>query len=166
MGYGDEEKIQLVCQLYPQNPNSTCSLNLFRLSPHPIPHTSILHKVRTMQITQCLHTAILVSDLELSEHFYGKVLELPKVSRSLKFPGAWYQVGEYQIHLIVASKIPTEYQNQKWGRNAHIAFSVSDLEAAKLQLLNYNCLIQPSASGRPALFTQDPDGNVIELSQQ
>ncbi|PLZ85685.1 glyoxalase, partial [Fischerella thermalis CCMEE 5196] len=24
---------------------------------------------------------------------------------------------------------------------------------------------QPSASGRPAVFTQDPDGNVIELSQ-
>jgi catechol-2,3-dioxygenase len=26
--------------------------------------------------------------------------------------------------------------------------------------------VQPSASGRPAVFTQDPDGNVIELSQQ
>ncbi|NES67685.1 MAG: glyoxalase, partial [Okeania sp. SIO2D1] len=27
------------------------------------------------------------------------------------------------------------------------------------------CQIKMSASGRPALFTQDPDGNIIELSQ-
>ncbi|WP_017314282.1 VOC family protein [Mastigocladopsis repens] len=119
-----------------------------------------------MQITQSLHTAILVSNLEHSEHFYGKVLGLPKVERSLKYPGAWYQVGEYQIHLIVASSVPTETQNEKWGRNPHVAFLVTDLDAAKQQLLNHNCPIQPSASGRPALFTKDPDGNVVELSQQ
>ncbi|HEY9300821.1 MAG TPA: VOC family protein, partial [Phormidium sp.] len=55
-----------------------------------------------MQITQCLHAAILVSDLERAEQFYGNVLGLSKVDRVLKFPGAWYQVGEFQIHLIVA----------------------------------------------------------------
>ncbi|MDF5718522.1 MAG: VOC family protein [Rhizonema sp. NSF051] len=119
-----------------------------------------------MQITQCLHTAILVTDLERSEHFYSKVLALSKVERSLKFPGTWYQIGNYQIHLIVAPTTKIEPQNEKWGRNSHIALSVVDLEAAKQQLLNYNCLIQPSASGRAALFTQDPDGNIIELSQQ
>lgn len=119
-----------------------------------------------MQITQCLHTAILVTDLEKAEDFYGKVLRLPKVERSLKFPGAWYQIGNYQIHLITASSIPYEAQNEKWGRNAHIAFAVADLDAAKQELLNHNCPIQPSASGRPALFTKDPDGNIVELSQQ
>ncbi|OKH54019.1 VOC family protein [Scytonema sp. HK-05] len=116
-----------------------------------------------MQITQCLHTAILVTDLERAEHFYGKVLGLPKIQRSLKYPGAWYQVGNYQIHLIAAVRVPTEDQNEKWGRNPHIALCVADLDAAKQQLLDHNCLIQPSASGRPALFTKDPDGNVIEL---
>ncbi|MCP6761265.1 MAG: VOC family protein [Fischerella sp. CENA71] len=119
-----------------------------------------------MQINQCVHTAILVTDLERSEHFYGTVLGLSKVERPMKFPGSWYQVGEYQIHLIVALSVHGETKNEKWGRNPHIAFLVSDLDAAKQQLLNYNCLIQPSASGRPAVFTQDPDGNVIELSQQ
>ncbi len=118
-----------------------------------------------MQITQSLHTAILVTDLERSENFYGTVLGLPKVERPMKFPGVWYQVGEYQIHLIVAPTVSSEPKHEKWGRNPHIAFSVSDLDAAKQQLLNYNCPMQPSASGRPALFTQDPDGNVIELSQ-
>jgi catechol 2,3-dioxygenase-like lactoylglutathione lyase family enzyme len=125
---------------------------------------------QSMQVKQCLHTAILVSDLEQADRFYGEVLGLAKVERSLKFSGAWYQVGAYQIHLIVASTVPStqspEIQNfEKWGRNPHIAFAVSDLDAAKQQLLTHNCPIQMSASGRAALFTQDPDGNFIELSQ-
>jgi glyoxylase I family protein len=121
-----------------------------------------------MQITKPLHTAITITNLEAAEHFYGKVLGLVRIERSpsLKFSGVWYQVGEYQIHLIVASAVVNEPKHEKWGRNPHIAFSVSDLDAAKQQLLNYNFLIQPSASGRPAIFTQDPDGNVIELSQE
>ncbi|MHC5743701.1 MAG: VOC family protein [Nostoc sp.] len=119
-----------------------------------------------MQITQSLHTAILVTNLERSEHFYGKVLGLFKIDRSLSYPGAWYQVGNYQIHLIVATTVPTENPNEKWGRNPHIAFTVADLNAAKQEFLNHNYPIQASASGRAALFTQDPDGNVIELSQQ
>jgi glyoxylase I family protein len=119
-----------------------------------------------MQITQSLHTAILVTDLEKAEHFYGEVLGLVKIERQLKFAGAWYQVGDYQLHLIVAPFVTNQPKHEKWGRNPHIAFSVSDLDAAKQRLLNYNFLIQPSASGRPAIFTADPDGNVIELGQR
>lgn len=120
-----------------------------------------------MQIKQCLHTAIVVSDLEQAEHFYGEVLGLPKVDRLLKYPGAWYQVGDFQIHLIVASTAVDNLQNpEKWGRNPHIAFSIADLDAAKKQLVAHNCPIQTSASGRAALFVQDPDNNIIELSQE
>lgn len=127
-----------------------------------------------MQITQCLHAAVLVSDLEQAEHFYSNVLGLSKVERTreahatqtLKYPGVWYQVGEFQIHLIVAPLASAELQNpEKWGRNPHVAFSVADLDAAKNQLIHHGCPIQMSASGRAALFTQDPDGNIIELSQ-
>ncbi|MEC4880500.1 MAG: VOC family protein [Scytonema sp. PMC 1070.18] len=119
-----------------------------------------------MQITQSLHTAIIVTDLERAEHFYSKVLGLSKIERTLKYPGAWYQVGSYQLHLIVAPSVPNEPQHEKWGRNPHIAFSVADLDIAKQQLIDHNCPIQPSASGRPAVFTKDPDGNIIELGQQ
>lgn len=118
-----------------------------------------------MQITQCLHAAVLVSDLERAEHFYGNVLGLSKVERSLKYPGAWYQVGEFQIHLIVDPGIEAQLQNlEKWGRNHHVAFSVANLDEAKEQLLAHGCNVQMSASGRAALFTQDPDGNVVELN--
>ena len=119
-----------------------------------------------MQIIQCLHTAILVSDIAQAEHFYSNVLGLSKVDRSLKYPGAWYQIGEFQIHLIVAPSVPSAPQNpEKWGRNPHIALAITDLNAAKNQLIAHNCPIQMSASGRTALFTQDPDNNIIELTQ-
>ncbi len=120
-----------------------------------------------MQIIQFLHAALLVSNLEKAEHFYGQILGLPKADRSRNFPGTWYQVGNFQIHLIVSSEIIPDLVNlEKLGRNRHLAFSVPDLDSAKAQLLENNCPIQMSSSGRPALFTQDPDGNIIELSQQ
>lgn len=120
-----------------------------------------------MQIIECLHTAVLVADVGRAEYFYGAVLGLPKVERSLKYPGAWYQVGGFQIHLIEDSTFSVSLQNSdKLGRNRHIAFSVADLDAAKARLTHHGCTVQMSASGRAALFTQDPDGNVIELSEQ
>ena len=119
-----------------------------------------------MHITQSLHSAILVSNLEKSQHFYSTVLGLSKVEINLKFPGIWYQVGNFQIHLILAATIiPDAVDFEKLGRNRHLAFSVANLEAAKEQLIAHNCQIQMSASGRSALFTQDPDGNIIELSE-
>lgn len=117
-----------------------------------------------MQVLKCLHTAILVRDLAQAEQFYGTVLGLPKVNRVLRFPGIWYDIGGYQLHLMVGS-VPELENPEKWGRNRHIAFAVADLAAAQARLAAHGCVIQASASGRAALFTQDPDGNVIELSQ-
>jgi glyoxylase I family protein len=119
-----------------------------------------------MQIARYLHAAILVSDLEKAEHFYGTVLGLPKVDRVLKFPGAWYEIGGCQVHLIQQDGFSNDLQNpEKLGRNAHLAFAVEDLDAAKTQLMAHGYATQMSASGRAALFTCDPDGNVIELQQ-
>lgn len=119
-----------------------------------------------MQLTQFLHAAIVVSDLEKSEQFYGSVLGLKKIDRVLKFPGAWYEVGAFQIHLIADASLASGIQNvQKWGRNRHLAFSVENLEKAKETLIQADCEFQVSASGRAALFVKDPDGNVIELGE-
>lgn len=119
-----------------------------------------------MKITNFLHTAILVSNLEKAEYFYSQVLGLTKIDRSLKYPGVWYQVGDYQIHLIVDSQRKDTISNsEKWGRNPHLALGVTDLEEAKKKLAINGYNFQISASGREALFTQDPDGNVIEITQ-
>ena len=119
-----------------------------------------------IQINQPLHVAVLVSDLAKAEYFYSSVLRLPKIARSLRFPGSWYQIGSFQIHLIVAEGLNQSLQNpEKWGRNPHMAFAVTDIEATKEQLTSQGFPVQMSHSGRPALFTRDPDGNVIELNQ-
>jgi catechol-2,3-dioxygenase len=117
-----------------------------------------------MQILTSLHTSIVVTDLEKAEHFYSEVLRLVKIERIRKHPGAWYQVGDNQLHIIVDLNAPRQPKHEKWGRNPHVAFSVSDLDAAKKQLSHYNFPFQLSDSGRLAIFTQDPDGNIIELS--
>ena len=124
-----------------------------------------------MMISHFLHAALLVSDLHRSSLFYGTVLGLAVVDRPLDFPGIWYQIGAMQLHLMVNENPINDAINDrsatpiKWGRNRHLAFAIEDLERCKTQLESYGCPVQLSASGRPALFTQDPDGNVIELTQ-
>jgi len=119
-----------------------------------------------MQVTEYFHTAILVTNLEKSEYFYGEILGLKKIERVLKFPGIWYEIGKVQIHLIVVAEVPVDrVDEEKWGRNRHLALRVESLENAKEKLLSCGCKFQMSASGRPALFTEDPDGNIIELSE-
>jgi glyoxylase I family protein len=117
-------------------------------------------------LTHFLHAALLVSDLDKAEQFYGDVLGLTKIDRSLKYPGAWYQLGNVQIHLMVDPRTQVSLtEAEKWGRNPHLAIATADLNAMKTRLLEHGCPVQVSASGRPALFTRDPDGNVLEIGQ-
>ena len=119
-----------------------------------------------MQITTFLHAAILVTDLDRAQHFYSTVLGLPQVDRPLKFPGIWYQVGEFQIHLIATSTVAANKANtETWGRDRHLAFAIKDLDAVNAHWFSQNYPFQMSTSGRAALFVQDPDNNVIELNQ-
>jgi glyoxylase I family protein len=120
-----------------------------------------------IEVISCLHVAIMVSNLARSIEFYSNILGLNKVDRDLNYPGVWYQIGNLQIHLIE----DLNYQSNmaidlfKSTRNPHIALGVRDLETAKHQLLAANYIVKMSNSGRSALFTQDPDGNTIELTQ-
>ncbi|MFZ9737220.1 MAG: VOC family protein [Prochlorotrichaceae cyanobacterium] len=116
-------------------------------------------------ISGFLHAALVVTDLERSAWFYGTVLNLPPLDRPLSFPGLWFGVGTVQLHLMAQDQVVDDRLNlHKWGRNRHLAFAVDDLEACQAQLEQHGCPVQRSASGRSALFTQDPDGNIIELS--
>jgi len=117
-------------------------------------------------MTQFLHTAINVTDLERAVAFYEGVLALRRVDRPLTFPGVWYQVGGVQIHLIQATQVVNRLQDgDRWGRNPHLALGVPDLEDLRQKLAAAGIPYQASASGRAAIFVQDPDGNLIELSE-
>jgi glyoxylase I family protein len=119
-----------------------------------------------IEVTSCLHVAVMVSNLTRSIEFYSNILGLKKVDRDLKYPGVWYQIGDLQIHLIedLNYQPNVEIDLFKSTRNPHVALGVRDLDVAKQQLLAANYVVKMSNSGRAALFTQDPDGNAIELT--
>jgi glyoxylase I family protein len=110
-----------------------------------------------------LHVAVQVSDLAKAEEFYAQVIGLEQVERTLTFPGAWYQIGDFQLHLIVSEWAAHPAREDKWGRHPHITFAIRDLEGRMRSLREKNIPFQMSSSGRAALFVKDPDGNVIEL---
>jgi len=112
-----------------------------------------------------LHVAIQVSDLDAAEAFYTHVIGLQKVERNLTFPGTWYQVGNFQIHLIVSEWAQHPPREEKWGRHPHITFAIHHLDDIKQSLEAQAVPFQMSSSGRAALFVKDPDGNVVELLQ-
>jgi glyoxylase I family protein len=119
-----------------------------------------------IEVVGCLHAAVIVSNLDRSIEFYSDILGLKQVDRTLKYPGIWYQIGDFQLHLIedVNYRANGEIDLMKSTRTPHVALEVRDLDTAKQQLLTANCVVKMSNSGRSALFTQDPDGNAIELT--
>ncbi|MDS3862180.1 VOC family protein [Thermosynechococcaceae cyanobacterium BACA0444] len=115
--------------------------------------------------SQFLHVAINVTDLAKASEFYGGILQLPLAPRNLNFPGLWYQIGPNQIHLIVSETVAQYHPDHRWGRNPHLALGVKDLEAIKERLRAAGYGFQTSHSGRAAIFVQDADQNIIELTQ-
>jgi catechol-2,3-dioxygenase len=110
-----------------------------------------------------LHVAVQVSDLETSDRFYTEIIGLKKIGRQLSFPGSWYQIGDFQLHLIVSEWAANPVREEKWGRHPHMTFAIADLSTIKRSLIERNVPFQMSSSGRAALFVKDPDGNVVEL---
>lgn len=114
-------------------------------------------------ILHVLHVAIQVSDLERADQFYSEVIGLTKVERNLSFAGSWYQVGDFQLHLIVSDWAQNLEREDKWGRHPHLTFAIKGLDGVKRSLTEQQIPFQMSSSGRAALFIKDPDGNTVEL---
>jgi len=113
-----------------------------------------------------LHTTLCVCDLETARSFYGELLHLHEITnRPLSFPGLWYDLGNAQLHLILDPNFQAPIASSAaWGRSPHLALFVPDLPSIRQRITDRGIAYQASASGRPALFVRDPDGNTIELS--
>lgn len=119
-----------------------------------------------MKVTWLLHAALLVADLESSKRFYGGTLGLNEKPRpNFDFPGAWYDLGECELHLMVTrDALPSADARPR--RDSHVAFRVDDLEAAERALEEAGLEFRRSSSGQPSIFVRDPDGNLIELQRR
>jgi len=107
------------------------------------------------------HIAINVTDLARAKNFYAQLLGLEEIDRpeSFKFPGAWYRVGTFVIHLVGRPQRDpdTTAHYCLWVENVHGAQKA--LEAAGFET-KWDTLKIP---GVDRFFTRDPDGNRIEF---
>lgn len=94
--------------------------------------------------------------------FYGQALGLPEIPKPESLPtvGAWYQLGDTQVH------IATELEIHNATTRRHVAFQVDDLAAFRqhLQTLDVEIIpdLQPIA-GCDRFYLRDPAGNRIEI---
>jgi catechol 2,3-dioxygenase-like lactoylglutathione lyase family enzyme len=120
---------------------------------------------------------LIVADLERSRRFYGGALGLDEVPRprNFVFEGAWFQVGDDQIHLLVEAETTSTAGGVDPGPSAatglatHIALEVDDLRTALARLDEHGVALiggpMPRGDGYEQVFMRDPDGYVIELFQ-
>jgi catechol 2,3-dioxygenase-like lactoylglutathione lyase family enzyme len=112
------------------------------------------------------HVSFAVQDLTASKRFFGGVLGLPEAERpSFSFPGAWYSLGDRQLHLIVEQSAGREAAD-RISRSDHVALEVSDIESDRKVLRDAG--IEFGEGGNQALgmdqvFCRDPDGHVVEF---
>src|ERR1051326_9574928 len=115
------------------------------------------------------HVTISVTDLERAKSFYAAVLGLDERERpAFDFPGAWYDLGDRQLHLVVHEETKTLRGTTKVDpRDAHFALRVNDFESMLERLRSHGFDVVESRVN-PTLwmqmYTTDPDGNVIELN--
>jgi len=112
------------------------------------------------------HVSFTVSDIDAARRFYGEVLGLPEIERpDFGFPGAWFEIGDVQVHLIVPPEgAPVGRPPPSLSPVAgHAAFQIDDYEAVRDALRDQGVEVLETAPSVGQLFVRDPDGNVIEL---
>ncbi|HEB59057.1 MAG TPA: glyoxalase [Gammaproteobacteria bacterium] len=122
-----------------------------------------------MKIGAVLHVSYLVADLPRACHFYADVLGLrPDDSRpELGFPGAWFHLGEQQLHLLrLDNPDPVTGRPTHGGWDRHVALAVDSLDELVVRLDAAGIVYTTSRSGRRALFCRDPDGNTLEFIEE
>jgi len=115
------------------------------------------------------HVSVCVTNLPRAKQFYGDLLGLPEIARpAFSFPGAWYQLGDWQLHLIVhttprALRGTTEID----GRDGHFAFRVRDYNETVEYLRSRGVPFWENPQNPTPwkqVYVTDPDGNVIEFN--
>jgi glyoxylase I family protein len=114
------------------------------------------------------HVAIPVCDLERSKRFYGGLLGLEEIERPpFDFPGAWYALGDGQLHLIADGGGTYRPDRRVDSRDVHFAIRVERFDDAVELLRSAGGELKVdrhSVTGFPQLYVADPDGHVIEVN--
>ncbi len=132
-----------------------------------------------LKIETIHHVSLLVTDLARSKQFYSEILGLTEIARPpFDFPGAWYQVGDRQLHLIVHDSSTFRTDKPVDSRDIHCALRVSSYRETREFLRSKGFHPEAddelkqmkesphSTAGWPQLYILDPGRNVIELNAE
>ncbi|KAG2333261.1 hypothetical protein Bca52824_004441 [Brassica carinata] len=116
------------------------------------------------------HVGLLCENLERSLEFYQNILGLEineaRPHDKLPYRGAWLWVGSEMIHLMeLPNPDPLTGRPEHGGRDRHACIAIRDVSNLKEILDKAGIEYTMSKSGRPAIFTRDPDANALEFTQ-
>ena len=117
------------------------------------------------------HVSVAVTELGRARQFYGDILGLPEIPRPpFDFSGAWYRVGDRQLHLIVHPDTPTVRGTTEIdSRDGHYGLRVRSYRQTVeyLDVRGVPHRDKPrNKTPWPQIYLTDPDGNVIELNAE
>ena len=117
-------------------------------------------------VTSLHHVNVTVPpELEAAtKHFYGEVVGLKQVLKpaTARQTGAWFQIGENQLHLSVEDEESAHLSSR------HVCFHVSDLAEAENKFRDAGVEIIADArpiAGTLRFYVRDPAGNQLEIVQ-
>jgi catechol 2,3-dioxygenase-like lactoylglutathione lyase family enzyme len=121
---------------------------------------------QSTMVTALHHVNVTVSpELEdATKHFYGSVLGLKQVPKpaAARQTGAWYQIGDNQLHL----SIEDEPRGQMSSR--HVCFNVRSVTETEKRFREAGVEIIPDPRAIPGtkrFYVRDPGGNQLEIVQ-
>ena len=104
---------------------------------------------------------------EAAKNFYGVVMglnEVPKPLESRGRGGAWYQLGDVQLHLSIEDGLGKDCISKR-----HVCYTVADLKAAEQRFRDAGVEILPDDMPTPGwsrFYVRDPGGNRLEIAQR
>jgi glyoxylase I family protein len=114
-----------------------------------------------------------VSDLAASERFYYDVIGLPVAERwTDERPAVWLALGREGFLGLwpPESGGAVAIHGGRGGRHVHFALRVPmgtlDAVVARLESLGYSVESHDFGAGNRAVYLDDPDGNVVELTER
>lgn len=122
----------------------------------------------TIEITELNHVNVTVPKAieEAAKHFYGVILGLKEVSKpeeSRWRGGAWYQLGNVQLHLSREDGALNETSKR------HVCYLVRDLTKAEAHFRATGVEVIPDdlpLSGWSRFYVRDPGGNRLEIAER
>ena len=128
-----------------------------------------------LNLTAIHHIAIICRDYEISKRFYTETLGLTIVREVYRTERQSYKLdlalnGHYVIELFsFPNPSPRPSRPEAQGLR-HLAFAVTDLDAAVAHLSDYHVLTEPirtdEHTGRRFTFFADPDGLPLEVYEE